>query len=200
MVPRTVAAVLACCALAPAAQASSRPNFPKVVTGTVSGSYVSKKDGLTDKATWTIKGLRLKLVHVRFVENTWTGFYDVTAGTVTFTDNQTGSCSYSLNQTFALKPVLPSRKLTTPFSMTRNMLGKDSYGADMRPTKRWNVTETCSYEGSEPTTQTRKVTTGNLLDTGTTRFRIGRAMKGRYSYADDYEHSTTVFKWSLKPR
>jgi hypothetical protein len=80
------------------------------------------------------------------------------------------------------------------------MLGEDSYGSDMSPTKRFSVTETCTYEDSDPTTQTKKIATGNLLDTGEKRFKIGGAMKGRYSIVDDYLNETTVWKWSLKPR
>jgi hypothetical protein len=70
----------------------------------------------------------------------------------------------------------------------------------MRPTKRFNVTETCSYEGFDPTTDTKKIATGNLLDTGEKSFKIGGAMKGRYSIHDDYLNETTVWNWSLKPR
>jgi hypothetical protein len=71
MAPRTVAAALASLALIPAAaDASTRPNFPRTVSGTISGSSTAKKDGVTRKASWTVKGVRLKLVHVRFVENT----------------------------------------------------------------------------------------------------------------------------------
>jgi hypothetical protein len=70
----------------------------------------------------------------------------------------------------------------------------------MRPTKRFNVTETCSSEGSDPTTDTKKIATGNLLDTGEKSFKIGGAMKGRYSIHDDYLNETTVWNWSLKPR
>jgi hypothetical protein len=139
-------------------------------------------------------------VHVRFVENTWTRFYNVSGGTVSFSESESGPCTYSVSETFALKSSMPSSRITTPFSMTRNMSGKDSYGADIRPTKRWNATETCTYPDSEPTTQTRKVTTDNLLDTGSKRFKIGGAMTGRYSYFDDYLNATTVWKWSLKPR
>jgi len=62
------------------------------------------------------------------------------------------------------------------------------------------VTETCSYPDSEPTTQTRKVATGNLFNSGEKRFKIGGAMEGRYGYSDDFLGAKRVWKWSLKPR
>jgi hypothetical protein len=40
----------------------------------------------------------------------------------------------------------------------------------------------------------------NLFDTGSKSGKIGRAMKGRYVYKDDYLNSTKTFVWSLKPR
>jgi hypothetical protein len=196
---RTVAVALASLALIPAvADASAKPKFPRTVSGTISGSSSSTR-GNTVKETWTIKGVRFKLEHVRFVENTWTGFYKVTAGTVTFFETETGACSYSLNKTFALRPAMPGRAISTPFYLERNMLGKDSYGGNIVPNVHWNVTESCPQEGGEPITQTMRVEPGNLFDSDSpASFRIGRAMKGSYKYKDDY--GATSFKWSLKPR
>jgi hypothetical protein len=201
MAPRTVAAALASLALIPAADASTRPNFPRTVSGTISGSHVAKRAGQMNKESWTIKGVRFTLVHVRFVENTWTGFYKVTAGTVTFSETQSGPCSYSLDKTFALKPAMPKRAVSTPFFLNRSMLGKDSYGGNIVPAIHWNVTETCTYpDGGEPTTQTMRVEPGNLFDSSSpSSFRIGKAMKGRYSYKDG-EYGTTTYTWSLRPR
>jgi hypothetical protein len=203
MAPRTVAAVLACCAFIPSvAQASSRPNFPKTVSGTISGSYTGKRDGQTNNESWTIKSVRFRLEHVRFVENTWTGFYRVTGGTVTFSETESGPCTYSLQKTFALKPAMPKRAISTPFFLTRNMLGRDSYGGNIVPAVHWNATETCTYpDGGEPTTDTKRIEPGNLFDSRSpSSFRIGKSMKGTYKYFDDYLKATTVFKWSLKPR
>jgi hypothetical protein len=197
---RTLAVALVSLALIPsAAGASTKPKFPRTVSGTISGSSSSTR-GNTVKETWTIKGVRFKLEHVRFVENTWTGFYKVTAGTVTFSESETGSCSYSLDRTFALRPAMPKRVVSTPFYLERNMLGKDSYGGNIFPNVHWSVTETCPLEGGgEPTTQTVRVEPGNLFDSDSpASFRIGRAMKGTYKYKDDYGSST--YKWSLKPR
>jgi hypothetical protein len=202
MALRTVAAALVCCALIPSvAQASSRPSFPKTVTGEISGSHSGTRDGQTNKESWTIKDVRFRLAHVRYVENTWTGFYNVTGGTVTFSESQSGACSYSLEKTFPLKPNMPSSKTTTPFSMTRNMSGHDSYGGGIWPKLHWNATETCSYPGGEPTTNTVPLEPGNLFNANSPpSFRIGKAMKGTYKYYDDYLNATTIFKWSLKPR
>jgi hypothetical protein len=202
MAPRIAAAALALLALIPAAAgASTRPKFPRTVSGTISGSHVAARGGQTNKESWTIKDVRFKLEHVRFVENTWTGFYKVTGGAVTFSESESGPCSYSLDKTFALKPAMPKRPVSTPFFLNRNMLGRDSYGGNIVPNVHWNVTETCTYpDGSEPTTQTAHVEPGNLFDSRSPgSFRIGKAMKGRYTYKDDYLKATTVFTWSLKP-
>ena len=93
MALRTVAVVVACCALIPSvAQASSRPSFPKIVTGTISGTDSATRDGQTNKESWTIKNVRFRLEHVRFVENTWTAFYKVTGGTVMFSETESCMC------------------------------------------------------------------------------------------------------------
>jgi hypothetical protein len=198
---RTLAIALACLAVVPAAaQASSRPNFPRTVTGTLGGSYSATEGETTHKASWTVKNVRFKLVHVRFVENTWTGYYNVSAGTVTYSQSETGPCSYSLQETFALKPAMPKNNPSTPFYMTRNMLGRDYYDGIVDPAKRWNVTETCNYPDQDQYTNTVKLEVGNLFDSGEKHFKIGKAMKGRYSYKDDYLHATRTWTWSLKPR
>src|SRR3954454_3830530 len=57
-----------------ATAASTRPKFPRSVAGTISGAASSSRGGTTNKESWTIKGVRFELEHVRFVENTWTGF------------------------------------------------------------------------------------------------------------------------------
>jgi hypothetical protein len=204
MALRTALAVLASLALIPAvAGASTRPKFPRTVTGTISGSHNASRGGeQTNRESWTIKDVRFTLEHVRFVENTWTAFYKVTGGTVTFSESQTGQCSYSLEKTFALKTAMPKRAISTPFFLERNMSGRDSYGGNIVPQIHWSTTETCSYpDGGEPTTQTLRVEPGNLFDSDSPgSFRIGKAMNGRYTYKDDYLNATTLFKWSLKPR
>jgi hypothetical protein len=201
---RTVAVALASLALIPAAaEASAKPRFPRTVTGTISGVASSSSAGTTVKESWTIKGVRFKLEHVRFVENTWTGFYKVTGGTVTFSERVTGDCTYSVDKTYALRPVMPKRPISTPFFLNRDMLGRDTYGGNITPNLRWNVTQTCTDPaGGEPTTEPVRVEQGRLFDTfgtGSRRFRIGKAMKGTYRY-DDGEYGTTTYKWSLKAR
>src|SRR3954471_6832752 len=97
---RTAAAGLALFALISAiASASTKPKFPRAVSGTISGSSTTTRGNMVAES-WTIKGARFKLEHVRFVENTWTGFYRVAAGTVTFSETETGSCGYSVQKTF----------------------------------------------------------------------------------------------------
>src|SRR5690349_8456263 len=122
MALRTLAALAALCALAPAtAGASARPNFPERVAGTITGSSVLKTEGNTVKTTWTVSGARFKLVHVRSVEGSWTGFYSVTAGSVAFKQVETGVCGYTLEQKFALKSSLPKSKVSTPLALTRSL-------------------------------------------------------------------------------
>jgi len=199
---RTVAAVLASLALIPAAaQASAKPRFPRTVTGTISGAASSSSAGTTVKESWTIKGVRFKLEHVRFVENTWTGFYKVTGGTVTFSERVTGDCTYSVDKTYALRPVMPKRPISTPFFLERDMLGRDSYGGNVSPKIHWNTTETCpDPDGGEPRTDTVRVEPGNLFDSRSPRsFRIGRSMNGTYKYRDG-EYGNLSYSWSLKPR
>jgi hypothetical protein len=202
MALRTVAAALASLALVPAtAGASTKPRFPRAVSGTISGASSSSRGGTTVKESWTISGVRFAHEHIRFVQNTWTGFYKVTAGTVRFSESESGPCSYSLDKTFALRPAMPKRPISTPLYLERNMLGKDSYGGNIVPNVHWSVTETCPYpDGGEPATDTKRTEPGNLFDSRAPRgFRIGKSMKGTYRY-DDGDYGTTTFRWSLKPR
>jgi hypothetical protein len=119
---------------------------------------------------------------------------------VTFSESESGPCSYSIEKTFALKGHVKS-KTSTPFFLNRDMLGRDSYGGNILPTPHWTATETCTFpDGGEPTTETIRVEPGNLFDSRSpSRFRIGKAMKGTYRYHDDYLNATTTYKWSLKP-
>jgi hypothetical protein len=204
MALRTVAAALASLALIPAvAEASTKPKFPRTVTGTISGTHLAKQPGDPQvfNQKWTIKGVRFTLEHVRFVENTWTGFYKVTAGTVTFSETESGPCTYSLEKTFALRPAMPKRPISTPFFLERDMLGRDSYGGNVSPTIHWTTTETCTDpDGGEPRTDAVRVDPDNLFDSRSPRsFRIGRAMKGTYKYRDG-EYGNLSYSWSLKPR
>src|SRR5215212_8732587 len=140
MALRTLAAAIACCALIPAtAQASSRPSFPRTVTGTISGSYLAKKDGTTHKASWKITGARFKLVHVRSAEGSWTGFYKVTGGRVSYAESESGPCSFSLTDSFDLAPAMPTHNPSTPFYMQRSLLNRETYGGLIQPAKRWKV-------------------------------------------------------------
>lgn len=200
MALRTLAVALASLILVPAAQASTRPNFPRTVSGTISGSYVAKEGETTHKASWTITGVRFKLVHVRSAEGSWTGFYNVTAGTVSYSESETGPCSFSVSDKFALKPVMPRPNPSTPLALTRTLTGHDNYGGTIQPNKRWKVTETCAYPEQDPYTNEIKLEARNMFDTGSKAGKIGRAMKGRFVYKDDFAHSTRTFKWSLKPR
>lgn len=201
MAVRTLALAVASLTLVPAAaQAASRPNFPRTVSGTISGSYVAKEGQTTYKASWSITGVRFKLVHVRSAEGSWTGFYNVTAGTVTYTESETGPCSYSVSDKFALKPAMPRPNPSTPLALTRSLLSRETYGGTIQPDKRWTVTETCAYPDQDPDTNEIKLEARNLFDTGGKNGKIGRAMKGRFVYEDDFAHSTKTFKWSLTPR
>jgi hypothetical protein len=203
MALRTLAAVTALCALSPAAAvASARPNFPRHVSGTISGTATQKASGNTVKSNWTISGARFRLAHVHYVEATWTGFYEVSGGTVTFEQSEIGNCGYSIKQTFALKGSLPSAKTTTPLFLERTMLGQDKYDGMLDPTKKWNVVESCSFPDQDPEIRQRAVAVPNLFNTGEKHGKIGRAMSGKFVYRDDapYNSTTTTYKWSLRPR
>jgi hypothetical protein len=201
MALRALAAALASLTLVPAAaQGSTRPHFPKTVAGTISGAYLAKTDGSTYKASWSIAGARFKLVHIRSVEGSWTGFYVVTAGSVTYSESKSGPCSYELSEKFALKPAMPSSRVSTPLALTRSLTGHDTYGGMIQPKKHWTVTETCTFPDQEPSTDQVRIDARNLFDTGSKSGKIGRAMKGRFVYKDDFNNSTKAYRWSLRPR
>ncbi|MEA2496302.1 MAG: hypothetical protein QOJ29_4213, partial [Thermoleophilaceae bacterium] len=169
-------------------------------TGTISGSYIAKKGGTTHTITWTIKGVRFELVHVRSAEGSWTGFYNVAAGKVSYVDKETGTCGYTLTEKFALAPAMPKHNPSTPFYMTRSMLSRENYGGNLEPKKRWTIFEACSYPDQDPEARQLTVTPRNMFDTGSKAGKVGRALSGKYVYKDDFVQSTTTYKWSLKPR
>jgi hypothetical protein len=196
---RSALAALACLLLVPASTlAAARPKFPQRYTGAISGTYSAAKDGVTRQNAWTIKDATFRLEHVRPAEGSWTGFYEVTKGTVAYRETETGPCTYSIDDEFALKPSMPKRTISTPFFMRRSLLSKETYDGRLDVTKKFRVAESCDYgDGAEVSFRT--VEPPNFFDTGEARGKIGRALKGRFVYKDDFRNATTTWKWSLRP-
>jgi hypothetical protein len=203
MLLRTAAVSLASFALIPAAaQASTKPHYPKYYSGSLSGSIAVTSDSITRRANWTVSGVRFKLVHVRFVENTWTGYYNVDAGRVSYHESVTqGDCSYTVDEKFALKGSFGRNYPSTPFFMTRDMLGRDYYDGLIQPAKKWTVTQVCTADDPDGTApEPVTVEAPNLFDSGEKHQRIGSSLEGKYVTKDDYTHERTTYKWSLRPR
>ena len=150
------------------------------------------------KTTWKVSKARFKLEHVRSVEGSWTGFYKVTGGSVHYTETETGNCTYEIDSTFPLLKTMPKNRISTPLALTRSLTGHDTYDGDVDPTKKWTIFESCT-ENDEPLAQERTVNVPDLFSTGEKSGRIGRAMKGKFTYKDEAPSfkRTSTYSWSL---
>src|SRR5690348_397423 len=74
---------------------ASRPSFAHSYRGTISGTFSSSENGNVIKSQWNVSGVVLRLTKVQAFEGGFTGLYKVTRGTVTFSETETGTCSYS---------------------------------------------------------------------------------------------------------
>jgi hypothetical protein len=197
-----LAAPLALALVPAAAHAASQPRFPAGYSGTISGSIASSANGLTRKVSWTVKDIRFKLIHARQAEGSWSGYYKITAGTVHYTETtQDGAdCAYTIDDSFALRPAIPRNYPSTPFFMTRNLLGREYYDGVIDPAKKWTVTDVCTSDDAAAQSPTRTIDAPNLFNTGERRGRIGGSLTGKHVTKDEHTQSTTTYKWSLRPR
>jgi len=186
---------------AAASAATSRPHFSRSFHGTLSGHREVREGSRVIKADWTVKGVVFRLQHVRAFEGGWTGFYKVTAGTLTYSETQTGSCSYSVKASMPLAKSLPRPNPSAPLALDKDPLGRFYVLGLISVDRTLKTTETCSYPESEPTTEEREVGLPMIFDPTGSRWRPGRRIRGHRSADDsvDQTRSTRSWRWDLKP-
>lgn len=177
------------------------PRFSKSYHGSITGHKTVSQGDTTTTSDWTVKGVRFKLYKVRLFEGGYTGFYAPTAGTVTFREKKTGPCTYSFEKSFALKTAIQSRREAVPFYLDKSPLARFTYDANLRPKKRYEVTETCKYPDYEPPPSQETIEVPELMRTGARRGLPGRRLTGKYVYKDDFSDfkKSTTYRWDLKP-
>lgn len=202
-----LAIVLACAlvvALAPAADAASKPRFSKRYKGTLSGSTTTKyDDGDVTKAEWSVAGIKFKLRKTRNDFGGWIGIYKVTGGTVNFSETRTGICTHSVTDSFSLVSALPKHPASEPLALSRNSIGHWSVLGGIQVENTYNSTDSCNYsDGGPPDVTPIEVGLPLLFDPMQRKRRPGQRIHGRYSESDTAGSSTVtiVRKWDLKPR
>jgi hypothetical protein len=184
-----------------AAPASAKPKFPKSYKGSATGTRTQSTEGKQLAINWKIDGLKLKRVHIRVRWGISTAFYKVTAGTVQFHAEETGTCSYVVDKSFALKSVI-DQNTSAPFTLepkgSKFKVQGMMSGDDTIP-----ATETCpASDGGPPYTYDRKIAIGTLLEYGSSARATRASAKGKntvkFDFGPDDPVAVTKFTWDFK--
>jgi len=201
---RLFAAALIVCALTPAAQAAGQPPFPHSYRGTVSGTLDARdgSQGTATKASWTIKGVALRLTRVIKTDASWSAYYAVTGGKITYHEAETGSCSYAFDTTLPLRTSLS--KTSAPFALSQSLFFNHPTTAlgSMTVKHGFKVSETCPQPDGEPAQiSKRTIQLPTLFDPGEKRLKLGRRFADHNSSRDSSNGNRSTIKWSwvLKP-
>ena len=201
-----IAALLA----APTADAAvSKPHFSRSYRGTLSGWSSATSDGQTYKSSWKLTGVVFRLYQVEAFEGGWTGLYKITAGTATWSQTETGTCSYSARDSFGIVKVMAKSTTSVPFALDRDPQGAYHILGRLDPDRMVTATETCPDPGGDgtatTTTSDRQIDIPDLFDAGEKAWKPGRRLKGTFVQKIPYDRyekssSTQSWSWDLKPR
>ncbi|HEX6458404.1 MAG TPA: hypothetical protein VF032_05755 [Thermoleophilaceae bacterium] len=180
------------------ALAVSRPHYAESYRGTISGSFESHDAGRDVKGQWKIGGLVFRLYKVSAFEGGFTGLYKVTAGKVSYSETESGDCSYSVSDTFALKKWLPHPLTSVSLALDKDPLGRMTTLGLIDVRRKLSVTESCAdSQGGPPATEQRELQLPTLFDPAETSWKPGRRLHHRRSERQDNGKQT--FSWNLKP-
>lgn len=194
-----LAAVAALAAWPASALGVSRPSFAHSYRGTISGKVEIRTGGSEVHGKWTIAGLVFRLTKVQAFEGGFTGLYKVTAGTVAYSETETGDCSYSTSTQFGLARALPRPNPSTPLALDVNPLGHRSTFGLINVNRQLSVTESCpDPDGGPASTETRKVDLPTLFDAGETSWSPGRHL--RHTRTQKEDNGKESWSWNLRPR
>jgi hypothetical protein len=193
-----LAAVVVSLALPAVTLGASRPNFAKAYRGTLAGSFSNKDGGETIKAQWKITGVVLRRYKVQPFEGGFTGIYKVTHGTVSYSETESGDCSYSATDKFGLAKAIGRHPTSTPFALDQDPLGRKTILGLIMVNRKLKTTESCADPNGGPaTTETRTLALPTLVDFGEKGWRPGRRLHSKNTQSD--RSARTVWSWNLKP-
>jgi hypothetical protein len=191
-------------AVLPAGKAAAQPPFPHSYRGTISGTLDAHDSfqGTTTKASWTIKGVRLRRTRVIKTDANWQATYAVAGGKITYHEAETGSCSYALDTTLPLRTSLS--KISAPFALSQSLFFDHRTTALglMMVKHGFKVTETCAQPDGEPAqVATRTIQLPGLFDPGEKRLKLSRRFAAHNSSRDSSSGQSSTIKWSwvLRP-
>ena len=193
-----LAAVVVSLALPAVTLGASRPNFAKAYRGTLAGSFSNKDGGETIKAQWKITGVVLRRYKVQPFEGGFTGIYKVTHGTVSYSETESGDCSYSATDKFGLAKAIGRHPTSTPFALDQDPLGRKTILGLIMVNRKLKTTESCADPNGGPaTTETRTLALPTLVDFGEKGWRPGRRLHSGNRQTD--RSAKTVWTWNLRP-
>jgi hypothetical protein len=182
----------------PCALGASRPSFAHSYRGTISGTFSSSENGNVVKAHWKITGIVFRLTKVQAFEGGFTGVYKVTRGTVSYSETETGTCTYSAGDKFGVAKALPHPNPSTPLALDQDPLGRKTILGLIDVSRKLKVTESCpDPNGGPPTTNDRTLAIPTLFDPGEKPWRPGRRLHQTNRVRDRSE--TDTWSWNLKP-
>jgi hypothetical protein len=189
---------LAWLALAAGALGASRPSFAHSYRGTITGSFSNSEDGNVVKGQWKISGVVFRLSKTQAFEGGFTGLYKITRGTVTYSETETGTCSYSAGDKFGVAKALPHPNPSVPMALDQDPLGRKTMLGLIDVTRKLKTTESCpDPDGGPPTMSTRTLALPTLFDPGEKGWRPGRRLHSSNRQTD--RNAKTVWSWNLKP-
>lgn len=185
-------------ALPAAALGASRPTFAHSYRGTISGTFSDTEAGNVTKAQWKITGLVFRLTKVQAFEGGFTGLYKVSRGTVSYSETETGTCSYSVGDKFGLARALPRPNPSAPFALDQDPIGRKTILGLIDVNRKVKTTESCpDPDGGPPAITQRTLALPTLFDGGEKAWRPGRRLHGTNRQSD--RSARTIWTWKLKP-
>jgi hypothetical protein len=177
---------------------ASRPSFAHSYRGTISGTFSSSENGNVIKSQWKVSGVVLRLTKVQAFEGGFTGLYKVTRGTVTFSETETGTCSYSAGDKFGLAKAIPRNAASVPFALDQDPLGRKTMLGLINVNRKIKTTESCpDPDGGPPSTNQMTLPLPTLFDPGEKRWSPGRRLHRSNKQVD--RSSKETWSWDLKP-
>jgi hypothetical protein len=196
-VQRSLALALAL-ALPASAFGASRPSFAHSYRGTITGSFSNREGGDVLKGDWKITGLVFRRYKVQAFEGGFTGLYKVTRGTVTYSETETGDCSYSASDKFGLAKAIGRNPPSVPFAPDQGPTGGRTIFGLITVNRKVKTTESCpDPNGGPPTTGSRTLSLPPLVDFGEKHWRPGHRIHGSNRQTDRSEK--TIWTWNLRP-
>jgi hypothetical protein len=185
-------------ALPTAALGASRPSFAHYYRGTISGSFSNNDAGEVIKAQWKMTGVVLRRTKVQAFEGGFTATYKVTRGTVSYSETETGDCSYSASAKFGLAKAIPRNAPSVPFALDQDPLGRKTMLGLVDVNRKIKTTESCpDPDGGPPVTSNRTLTLPTLFDPGEKHWSPDRRLHGSNKQSDRSEKQ--VWSWNLRP-